>query len=352
METRSAAALIKQVANGEKSSRDLTREEARWLFHQALTGRLSDLQLGALLATWRLKGEAVPELAGCLDAVQETTTAVPYSGRRPLVAHCGTASGKHQFFLSAPAAAVLAAATGIDVLICGRSGAEQDYPATEIDVFRHLGLHTDLSPAEVADALDRNRLAVCEQRRFNPGLARLSDLRKPLGMRTVAQSVEKYAFPVRPTAALAGAFHIGYLRRLAQAVATVFDFPLYLLQERDGAIDPRPVHPTRGFAISHGQASEWECTPERAGILPQDRHAFAPLSAAQTAAVTREVLAGAQAGPLREMILYNAGLLIHAARPEVALTDGVAIAREALQQGAGRELLSRIARPLTASFGR
>lgn len=335
-----AAVLIKKVASGEKTHKDLTREEACWVMAEALAGRLADVQLGALLAALRLKGETAEELAGFLGAVRETVVPVTApADDRPLVAHCGATSGKGHFFLSAPGAALLAVAAGVRVFICGRAGEEVRFPTTDIDVFRALGMRTDLPPEAAAERLAGVGLAVVEQRLYHPALTRLSDLRVPLGMRTVAQSVEKFVFPVRPSAVLAGAFHINYLRRLAEAAAQVFDFRLHLLQERDGSTDPMPVNPAKGFQVAEGAVHEWEVTAELAGLERQPVGALPALSAAETAEYTRRLLKGELGGSHREMLLYNAGLLIHAGRPDQQLPACVYQARRMLESGAGLAVL-------------
>lgn len=345
MEGMSVPSLIKKVASGEKTSKGLSRDEARWILAEAMAGRLSELQMGALFAALRLKGEEVPELAGFLEAVAATVQPVPAAAAgRPLVAHCGATSGKGHFFLNSVGAALLAAAAGVQVLICARADDEVKFPLTEVGVARALGARTDLAPEAVAEQLERVGLAVCEQRLLHPGLTRLSLFRIPLGMRTVAQSVEKFVFPVRPTVAVAGAFHINYLRRLAEAGAMAFDFPLLLLQERDGATDLMPVNPVKGFTVREGLVAEWQVTPEEAGLARYEKGDFPSLDAAETARITRELLAGEGPQPLREMLLYNAGLLIHSGRPELPLPEALALARTLLREGAALALLDRLSR--------
>lgn len=335
-----APVLIKKVANGEKSHKDLTREDAQWIMTLALEGQLTDVQLGALLAALRLKGETAEELAGFLAAVVTGTERIP-TPPGPLVAHCGVTGGKDHAFLASPGAALLASAAGVRVCICSRSGAELGLPTTEIDVFHALGVATCLTPAVAGEALDGAGLCVVEQQQFHPRLARLSGLRKELGMRTVAQSLEKYVFPVQPTAAVAGAFHRGPLQRLAEATAATFGFPLFLLQTRDGTIDPLPARYTPGFQVRDGEISEWQVSPEAAGLAPQDPASLPALDATGTADLTVALLQGALGGPHREMLLYAAGLLLHAGlqRP---LDACVAQARDVLASGAGMAVLARL----------
>lgn len=334
-------ALIKKVASGEKTHKDLTEAEAYFVMTEVLAGRLSDLQVGALLATLRLKGEAVDELAGFLRAVQESTVAIPLVAG-PVVAHCGVTAGKGHSFLAAPAATMLAVAAGVKVLVCGRTGAETRFPLTDVDVYAALGITTMVPPGAAGALLAERGLAVVEQRLYHPALARLAAMRVPLGMRTVAQSLEKLVFPLRPTAVIVSAFHLNYLRRLSEAAGRVYDFRLVLMQERDGATDLVPAVPTKGFVVDGGQVSDWQVTPEEAGLERQTRESLPPLDLAETVAVTRDVLAGRLHGPHREMVLYSAGLLMQAGGLVPSLPEGVARARGLLETGAGDAVLARV----------
>ena len=52
-----AAPFIREIGRGKKGARDLSRDDARALYAAMLEGRVSDLELGALLIGMRIKGE-------------------------------------------------------------------------------------------------------------------------------------------------------------------------------------------------------------------------------------------------------------------------------------------------------
>ena len=66
-----AAKYIKEIGRGVNGARALPREDAQALFDAMLAGRVSDLELGAVLLAYRIKGEAPHELAGMLDAAHD-----------------------------------------------------------------------------------------------------------------------------------------------------------------------------------------------------------------------------------------------------------------------------------------
>ncbi|MET0980575.1 MAG: DNA-binding protein YbiB, partial [Telluria sp.] len=72
-----AARFIKEIGRGVKGARSMTREDAAALYGAMLEGRVSDLELGAILLAMRIKGESVEELAGFMDAAEVSFAPLP-----------------------------------------------------------------------------------------------------------------------------------------------------------------------------------------------------------------------------------------------------------------------------------
>lgn len=339
--------LIKKIAGGEKTKQDLTADEARWLWERALRGELLDVQLGALLAAWRLKGETAAELEGCLRATAASLRRVPGPLPPGLVLTCGATSGKGHHFLAAPAALCVAAAAGLPVACVGLGGDQVRFPLTEVDVFRRLGVAVDLAPADVSRVLRQAGLVVWRQVHAAPALARLSALRVPLGMRTVAQAVEKFVDPLGAGAMVAGAFHLNYLERLAHVLARLAGqegwAPAFLLlQERDGGVDVAPLHPVVGFRVRPGAVEPLRVPVEELGLRRVLSAEVPPLGLPETAALTEELLAGGGPEPLRSMVALSAGLLLFAGGKEERLARCVERAAAVLASGAGLRTLAAL----------
>src|ERR1700719_4477657 len=88
---------LHRMANHRES---LSREEARMVMTEILTGKCSDAQIAALLVALQMKGETVEEIVGFAEAIR--AAAVPLqlradsildtsgTGRDALVDTCGT----------------------------------------------------------------------------------------------------------------------------------------------------------------------------------------------------------------------------------------------------------------------
>ena len=72
-----AARFIKEIGRGKKGARSLSREDAHALYEAMLDGRVSDLEMGAVVLALRFKGESVDEIAGFLDAAEDSFARLP-----------------------------------------------------------------------------------------------------------------------------------------------------------------------------------------------------------------------------------------------------------------------------------
>ena len=95
----------------------LTRDEARAVMTEILTGQCTDAQIGALLVALHMKGETVEEIVGFAEAIRAAATPLKFTQRfRPLPCpvwakpclytriRCLTPAGQNAMRLSIPAA--------------------------------------------------------------------------------------------------------------------------------------------------------------------------------------------------------------------------------------------------------
>jgi len=68
---------------------DLSAEEMRSVMRQIMTGAVSPIQIGGILAGLRTKGETVEEIAAAARVMRELATGIEVSPER-LVDTCGT----------------------------------------------------------------------------------------------------------------------------------------------------------------------------------------------------------------------------------------------------------------------
>ena len=191
--------FIKEIGRGKQGARDLTREQAAELMGLVLDGAVPDLQLGAFCIAMRVKGETAQEMAGFLDALDSHLQRIPNDNAAPVVV-LPSYNGARRLPLFTPLLAILLSAQGVRVLVHG--GNTEDSRVSTEDVMHELGLACLTS----LRALTGSEVVFVPAELLSPGLWRLLQVRRSLGLRNSAHSLVKMMNPVDGPALLVASY--------------------------------------------------------------------------------------------------------------------------------------------------
>jgi anthranilate phosphoribosyltransferase len=219
--TFSCAPLIKEIGRGPHGARALSRDEAYALYTAMLEGRVSDVELGAVLIAYRLKGETPEELAAMLAAAHATLglLATPPGGFRPVSIPSYNGARKQPNLT--PLLALLLAREGVPTLVHGVT--QDPGRITSAEIFAELGVPFAQSHAQIDAALAERRVAFAPIEALAPKMARLLVLRRVLGVRNSTHTLVKILQPfAEPGLRLVNYTHPPYRESLS---ALFRDFP-------------------------------------------------------------------------------------------------------------------------------
>lgn len=214
-----AAPFIKEIGRGPHGSRNMTRSDARALYAAMLDGRVSDLELGAIVLAMRIKGESVDELAGFMDAAEASfeRLAVP-DGLYAPVAIPSYNGARHMANLT-PLLALLLAREGVPVLVHGVL--HDPARVTTAEVFAALGIAPSPSTVQARESMARGLPAFMTIEALAPQIARLLALRSVLGVRGSTHTLVKILQPFAvPALRLSSYTHPDYLALLSAYFTT------------------------------------------------------------------------------------------------------------------------------------
>jgi anthranilate phosphoribosyltransferase len=277
---------IKEIGRGKRGARSLSREQAADLFGQVLDGTVTDLEVGAFCLAMRIKGESAEEMAGFLDATHGRLARVPSGGRTVVV--LPSYNGARKLPLLTPLLAQLVAREGLPVLI---HGARTE--AGRVSVLNVLEA-MDIQPLAQVRSIEAGDVAYAPTEVLCPGLKRLLDVRRVVGVRNSAHSLVKLMNPCEGQAVIVSSYtHSEY----AESMAAVFEqtgSTAMLLRGTEGesVADPRKLPRMEG--IVHGRPSVLEEGQKGTTEVPELPKQVDPVT---TAAYIREVLSGKKPVP-------------------------------------------------------
>jgi anthranilate phosphoribosyltransferase len=208
-----AARFIKEIGRGVKGARSITREDARLLYGAILDGRVSDLELGAILLAMRIKGESVDEIAGFMEAAEGAFAPLPSPPGQYAPVLIPSYNGARKLANLTPLLALLLAREGVPVLI---HGVQQDPGrVTTAEILAELGIGPTGSTADMLDAFADRQPCFMPIETLAPKLARQLALRRILGVRNSTHTLVKILQPFDgPALRLVSYTHPEYLAML------------------------------------------------------------------------------------------------------------------------------------------
>lgn len=304
---------IKDIGRGKDGARSLTREQATDLLGQVLDGTVTDLEIGGFCLAMRIKGETPDEMAGFLDATHARLQRIPDNQLTTVV--LPSYNGARKLPVLTPLLALLLAREGAAVLVHGT--ATEDKRVTSEAVLAALG-----QPARsTVGPLGQGECAFVPTEVLHPGLKRLLDVRRVVGLRNPAHSLVKLMNPCEGRALIVGSYtHPEYAVSMADTFALVGAHALLLRgTEGEPVADARRTPQMDAFRdgqrhlLQPAQEGSLAALPD----LPKD------ISAEATAAYIRAVLDGRLPVPT-PIALQVAHILQEVARPTTTETNRVA----------------------------
>ena len=291
-----AARFIKEIGRGVNGARSLTRADADLMYAAMLDGRVSDLELGAILLAMRIKGESVDELAGFLDAAERSFEQLPAPAGDYAPIVIPSYNGSRKMPNLTPLLALLLARAGAPVLVHGVL--HDPGRVTTAEIFHELGL----PPAGTAQAAQaefaRGVPVFMPIDMLAPKLAHQLSLRRILGVRSSTHTIVKIMQPfVQPALRLTSYTHPEYLEMLAAYFTTAAP------PERGDAFLMRGTEGETVANARRAQQIDWFHERQRTVLVqkqePVDEMPPLPPTsdASATASWIRDALAGAQPVP-------------------------------------------------------
>jgi len=327
---------IKQLAAGES----LSRVEAARAFGCVMRGEGTAAQVSALLMGLRVKGETPDELAGAATALREAMTVLRADSPEDLVDTCGTGGGSVATFNISTAAALLAAGAGARVAKHGnRSFTSRSGSA---DVLEALGVAIDVPVERMLDVLETAGIVFMFAPAMHPAMRHVGPVRRELSIQTVMNLVGPLANPARAGRQVIGVADVRRLGLIGGALQALGTTHSILVHGAPGMDEISPLGSTTVLELVDGEARSWTVEPERLGLAPTNAGELAGAEPAENARIVEAVLGGRGNAGATAAVLLNAAGALYVAGKAVDFAGSLALAREALRVGAGREALERL----------
>jgi len=243
---RPTGPTFREIGQGPRAGRDLTRDEAREAMSLILSQQATPAQAGAFLLVQRYKGESPDELTGFAEAVRAGARTIapnveglldigsPYDGRKKSI-------------VVSPASALVVAAAGVPVVMHGEKRIGPKFGVPIGDVLEALGIDIDGEPEAVERSIEETGVGFMRQSRFVPQVFALRELRTEIALRTCLSTVEKIYNLAGASYSLLGLSHLPYAKKMLAAASQMGFRRVMIVQGVEGNEDAPTSRPCRAF---------------------------------------------------------------------------------------------------------
>jgi anthranilate phosphoribosyltransferase len=339
---------LHRIANHRES---LSREEARSVMGEILSGGATDSQIAALLVALHMKGETVEEIVGFAEAIRAAAVALPVpqdslvdvsgTGHDALVDTCGTGGDASGTFNISTATALAVAGAGVRVAKHGNRSVTSKCGSA--DVAEALGVNINLPPARIAACLNEVGIAFLYAPAIHTAMKYVQAARRELRLRTVFNLLGPLTNPAHTSAQIVGVYSDDLVEKLAEALCLLGLRRAMVVHGHDGLDEITITGPTRIAEVRNGQVHAYEVTPEEFGFRRATLEDIGGGDAKANAEIIRDILRGKKSAR-RDVVLLNAAATLVAAGKAETIRDGIPLAEQSLDSGAARAKLEALVR--------
>ncbi len=318
--------------------REIFHDEMLALMRRIMSGEMSPVMIAAFAIGLRVKKETIGEIAAAAQVMREFATPVAVADRRHLVDIVGTGGDNSHTFNISTAAMFVAAAGGARVAKHG--GRSVSSTSGSADVLEALGANIMLSPEQVSACLAECGIGFMFAPNHHVSMKHAAPVRKELGVRTIFNILGPLTNPAGAPNQLLGVFHpdlVGIQVRVLQRLGSEH---VLVVHGSNGMDEISLSGETAVGELKNGEVREYVVHPSDFGLPVYDARALRVANRDESVACIRRALAN-EDGPVRDIVLLNAGAALYAAGVAGSIAEGVKRAAEVVASGAAATRLAQ-----------
>lgn len=324
---------IKKAISVVSKQGHLLEEEAEAIMNQIMAGEATDAQIGAYLMGLRMKGETQEEIVGSARAMRTNATKIPVSiGSADILDTCGTGGDGSGTFNISTTVAFVASAAGIPVAKHGNRAATSK--AGSADVLEALGVNLEVTPEQVAQAVDEIGIGFMYAPKLHPAMKHAIGPRRQLGVRTIFNILGPLTNPAGAQRQLMGVFAQDLTPFIANVLGELGSISAMVVSGYGGLDELTTTGPNQVSHFENGSTRTYELNPLDYGFEGANIADLLGGDPDLNAAILRGVLSGELTDAKLDVVKLNAGAAMLVAGKVADIREGIMLASKTIESGA------------------
>lgn len=332
--------MIKEAIYKLINREDLTYEESLAVMEEMMDGTATQAQMGGFLTALRIQGETIDEITAFATVMREK--GVKINPMRPVIDIVGTGGDEAGTFNISTTSAFVVAAGGVPVAKHGNRSVSSKSGAA--DVLEKLRAKVDLSSSQNEAVLKKTDMCFLFAPVYHSSMHYAAPVRKELGVRTVFNILGPLSNPAAATMQLLGVYDKSLAGTMAQVLSNLGVTRGVAVCGEDGLDEITLTGETLVYEIRNGDITSYSIAPEQFGLKRCPLSELIGGTPEENAEITLRILSGEEKGAKRDVVLMNAGMSLYLGIDGITLEEGIAKAKELIENGKAYEKLQEFVR--------
>ena len=327
--------MIEKAIYDILAGRHLSLDVTRAVMTSMMEGTATNAQMGAFLASMRLKGETIEEITACAEVMREKC--VKLRPKTDVLDIVGTGGDELYTFNISTVSAFVVAAGGVPVAKHGNRSVSSKCGSA--DVLEALGANILLTAEQNEKVLDETGMCFMMAQLYHSAMKHVAPVRKELGVRTIFNILGPLANPAGASIQLLGVYDENLVEPLASVLRNLGVKRAMVVHGHDGLDELTLTGTSTICEVADGKLNSYFVTPEQFGLRRCEISDLTGGDPLENAEIARRILSG-EKGPKRDIVVFNAACCLYMGRNDITMRECVRLAQETLDSGKALEKLN------------
>lgn len=332
---------IKKYIEVIASGGHLPLVDAGRVFQIIMAGGATPAQIAAVITGMRVNHENIDEITGAVMAIRNKAQRIKLADalKGKIIDTCGTGGDAKGTYNISTAVAIVTAAAGVPVAKHGNRAVSSRTGSA--DVLSALGVNIDATSERAVECLEQAGLCFMMAPKYHSALKHVAPVRLELGIRTIFNIIGPLVNPAEPKMHLLGVFSPDLVEPLAHVLKNLESESAWVVHGSDGMDEITLFGETIVAELKDGEVKKFTINPTEFGFAEYKPEDLSGGDAQENATALHNLLKGAE-GAYRDIVVLNSGAALVVARKAKDLSEGINLAREAIDSGKARQTLHKL----------
>ncbi|MDC7236520.1 MAG: anthranilate phosphoribosyltransferase [Sphaerochaetaceae bacterium] len=329
--------MIKEAIIKLSQKEDLDALTAETVMDEIMSGKASNLQIGAYLIALSMKGETIDEITASAKIMRQH--ALKLLNDLEVLEIVGTGGDHSNSFNISTTSSIVVSACGIPVAKHGNRAASSKCGAA--DVLEELGVNINIEVEKSKDVLDKIGICFLFAQKYHSAMRFVAPVRKELSIRTIFNILGPLSNPAGASYQLMGVYDESLVEPLTQVLLNLGVKRGLVVYGLEGLDEISLVGKTKVCEIRNGWVKNYEIDPRDYGFSLCKKEDLVGGTPKENAQIIKDIFSGKK-GPKRDTVVLNSAAALYIGKDNITFEDAIKEVKDVIDSGKALNKLNQM----------